>query len=376
MKSRLPSFAGNLRWIAFGALSAAALWAQGNSGQANRPNSAGDEEWTRLASLNNAAKAPSSKSAGGKFLVKTPAEVKADQLARALAYRSLAQAAKEFAAQFPAHPSAPVARKLEALAGISGIAADDSTHEQVALKVANDYRVDRKNRPTDRFEVAHVVERHQIGRKLGGRHYLTSPVEAEKMADRLRKEFGGLPEVYGLYLSVAQNTNCDNGADVARKILQLPAPPAIKAAARQVVERRALLGKSFEFPLTRPDGVATTLSRVAGQRTVVCVWPGDKQPAGPPGLHLFKQSAAPGIQWVYVSLGSLPAASTIGVKHAKPAGTTFEEPLGLKSPLATRLKITQLPCVYVFDEQKRLTGFGRIEDLPALLSQTRRLIEP
>lgn len=355
--------------------------------------SEGDRAWSAVEALRSSTRptpapatptSPSNTTAGNNTpTASTPATTTAASASnqsrtqqQATASRATAQAAKDFYSRYPTHPQAAPARKLEALSAVDGIAAGDSAYEQQAIKVANDYRVDRKNPAADRFQVAHTVERYQVSKKLGGKHYLTSPVEAEKMADRLRKELGELHEVHALYLTIARSTNCENGGDVARKLLQLPVSPSIKTAARQIIERRALLGKPLEFSLTTAEGKTTKLSEFTGGRTVVCFWDGKNHPAGPPGLHEQRRLATPDTTWVYVSVGALAPMAKGTAKTARPAGTTCVEPLGVRSPLLAQLKITQLPCVYVLDARKNLSGIGRIDELPVLLSRQRRLIEP
>ena len=93
-------------------------------------------------------------------------------------------------------------------------------------------------------------------------------------------------------------------------------------------------------------------------------------------MYDFKQNAVPGTKWVYVSLGALGTPSKGAKPAATPPGTTCVEPLGLKSPVATQLKIDRLPVVYVFDEKRKLSAYGRIDELPWLLSGVNRLIAP
>ena len=318
-------------------------------------------------------------------------------MARAQSSRQTAAAARDFYTRFPAHAQAAAARKWEALAGLAGIT-DDQAHEAAALKTAGDFRVNQAHPIADRFEVAHAVERFHVGRKIGGRHWLSAPFESEGLADRLRMEFGHLPEVYGNYLTIAEHTQCDHSRDLSRRILQMPAPAHVKAAAQRVFERANLMGKPLDFPLTTTAGKATRLSSLAGAtagaRTVVVFWDGPRAPAGPAGLHPYVKNAPPNTQWVYISLGAWTRppsirdgnGSAIGVGHGKqappairanaaPPGTYCVEPLGLRSPLVAQLKLSQLPFVCVLDEKRQLNAFGRVDELPALLAGINRLVE-
>lgn len=331
------------------------------------------------------------------------AQTKARAEARTQASRQSAVAAKDFYARFPAHAQAPAARKLEALSGLAGIIVTDPAHETAALKIAGDFRANKAHPISDRYEVAHAVERHVVGRKLGGKHWLSAPFESEKLADRLHGEFGHLPEVYGNYLAIAEHTQCDHSRDLARRILQMPAPAPVKAAAQRVFDRANLMRKPLDFPLKTTAGAATRLATLAGsgagKRTVVVFWDGTRNPAGPPGLHPYVQKAPANTTWVYVSLGtwSPPSAAAKGNANANananaaangksaaptirasaaPPGTYCVEPLGWRSPVAQQLKISSLPFVCVLDDKKALNAFGRIDEIPALLAGINRLFEP
>lgn len=329
------------------------------------------------------------------------AEAQARAVARVQSARQTAAAAKAFYTRFPAHAQAPDARKLEALSGLAGITAADQPHEAAALKAAGEFRANRAHPIVDRYEVAHAVERQVIGRKLGGKSWLSSPFESEAMADRLRGEFGHLPQVDANYLAVAQYTPCDHSREVAQRILGMPVSPSIKAAAQRLVDRGNLIGRPLDFPLTPAAGPPTRLAALAGStpgvRTLVVFWDAVRSPAGPPGLHPFVQKAPPNTQWVYVALGAWrpPTKASPGNANASaaaanaaaragppairasaaPPGTYCVEPLGLRSTVAAQLKLSSLPFVCVVDDRKRLNAFGRIDEIPALLAGINRLLE-
>ena len=373
---------------------------------ANRPatpagdNAAANQAWTAFTNLQKSAATPAAAGQG----VSASAQIQAQKTAQAQSARQVAAAARDFYTRFPSHAEAGKARKQEALSAIAGITDDDPGYETTALKTAGDFRVNKANPIEDRFDVAHAVERHTVGRKLGGKSWLSAPFESEAMADRLRGEFGHYPGVYGNYLNVAEHTTCDHSRDMAQRILQMPAPAHVKAGAQRVLDRALLMRKPLDFPLTTTDGAATRLATLAGSgtgaRTVVILWDGIRVPSGPPGLHLYAKNNPANTRWVYVSLGAWtkpaatpPAAPGIGKGNANgvgngksatpavrasaaPPGTYCVEPLGWKSPLVAQLKISQLPFVCVLDDKKNLNAFGRVDEIPALLAGINRLVEP
>jgi hypothetical protein len=186
-------------------------------------------------------------------------KVKNEREARAQKFRQTAQAAQDFYLQHPNAPKAAEARKLEALAGLEGITPTDRTHERAALATAAAFRTNRSHPVSARFEVAHAMERRAASKKILGRPWFSHPAVGGMMLDALHAEFGELPEIYGGFLALAEHSNCDNGRDVALRIVQAPAPESIKSAARRLIERYALVRQPLDFPLTPLAGRATTL---------------------------------------------------------------------------------------------------------------------
>jgi hypothetical protein len=150
----------------------------------------------------------------------------------------------------------------------------------------------------------------------------------------------------------------------------------VKASARRLLDRYALVRRPLDFPLVPVQGRATNLSQLAGKTTIVCFWDGTHHPEGPPGLYDFKKKSTPSTKWIYVSLGALGTGAK-GIKPlVSPPGTICVEPLGWQSPLVRRLRLNELPYVFVLDEKQQLSGYGRIDEIPALISGIGRPILP
>ncbi len=353
------------------------------------PPVTGDAAWANISALSRTAVTPAPSPAVAVMpspipavpvtprpAAKTPVQIATEKGNRALAHRQVAQAAKDFYAQYPTHTKAAAARKLEATAGIEGITDTDKVHERAALKTADDYRKNKSHFAGDRFEVAHAVERLHLGRSNGGKPWHARPNESEDMTDRLRKEFGDIPHVHGSYLAIAEATDCENSGDVAGKVLQMPVSPEVRRAAQRLYDRWKLIGQKLDFPLKTADGKAARLAQFSGARTVVYVWDGVRDPKGPVGLKSAANVAPPGTQWVYVSLGAFTPKAGDAKSRGTPTGAYCVETLGYASPLAEQLKISALPCVYVLDASGTVTGFGKPSELPSLLMQGKRLIIP
>ena len=120
--------------------------------------------------------------------------------------------------------------------------------------------------------------------------------------------------------------------------------------------------------MARPD-FPVTLAAVAGRTTVVCLWDATRHPSGPPGLHDYRRKPRPDTRWILVALGPLPPAAKGRRDFAAPAGALLcTEPLGWNSPLVSRLELAQLPYVFVLDDRRRVSGYGRLDDLPHLFA--------
>lgn len=342
-----------------------------NPASATPPAHAGDPAFAALqARSREAANARVTRPNGVVAASRTEAaRIRAERDARTKKFRAAAQAAREFHAAYPSHPKAAEARKVEALAGLEGIAPKDKAYERAALAVATAFRHDRSHSLRDRIEVAHAIESREIQLRTLGRTWFSQPVLAEIMLDRLRTEFGEQPEIWGRYLSLAENASCDAGREVAYRVVQSSyAPEPTRDAARLILDRYTLIGQPLDFPLTPTQGRPTTLAQVAGRTTVVCFWDGKSQPAGPPGLADLAKNPLPNTRWVYVSIGDLGPLPKGAKPRSAPPGTTCVETLGWQSPLIARLRLSQLPWALVLDEQTRLSGYGRIDEIPALLA--------
>ncbi len=340
---------------------------------------AGDAAWDTVQSSVRAAGAVKvTKITGPVAATKAEADTaKAERAARAKKLREVAQGAKAFQAQHPQHPQLGAARKLEVLADLEGILPTDRAHRLAAEAKAQAFRTDTARPLTDRMEVADAMERRAIQLKLPGHAWTKNPVLAETMLDGMKAEFGDRPEIWARYLNLAENTYCDAGRDVAYRIVQSPvAAEATKAAARRILERYALVRKPLDFAVTPTQGRATTLAQLAGKTTVIVLWDGTKVPGGPPGLAEFQKNPRPDTQWVYISVGEI-GTNPKGRSDAKyPPGVIAVESANRKGPAMARLQPARLPYAFVLDEQKRLSGYGRVEEIPDLIAGIGRRAMP
>jgi hypothetical protein len=292
-------------------------------------------------------------------------------------FREVARTARAFAARHGSHPRAVDAAKVAILADLEGILPRDARHAADARSAAEAFRRNPRHPVAARAEVALALEQREIRRRTLGRPWHAQPVLAEEMLDRLRGEFGDRAELWQAGLTLAEGAACDAGREAAQRVYQAPgAAPGLRAAAQQVLERYALVRQPLALTLTPAGGRPTVLERLAPERTVLCFYDAERQPLGPPGLHALAERPPGRVGWIYVAVGR-PAPVPKGSRaRPRPNGVLCLEPAGWRSPVVSALRINQLPYAFVLDERQRVSGYGRLSEIPALLAGIGRPILP
>jgi hypothetical protein len=300
-----------------------------------------------------------------------------DQEQGARRFREVARSARDFAARHGTHPRAVDAAKVAILADLEGILPRDARHAADARSAAEAFRRNPRHPAAARAEVALALESQEISRHTLGRPWHAQPVLAEEMLDRLQSEFGARPELWHARLALAEGTACDAGREAAQRVFQAPgASPALRVAARQVLERYALVGQPLALTLTPAGGRPTVLERLASGRTVLCFYDAERQPLGPPGLHGLAKQPPARVGWIFVALGR-PASVPPGQRtRPRPEGLLCLEPTGWRSPVVSALHLNQLPYALVLDERLRVSGYGRLSEIPSLLAGIGRPLLP
>jgi hypothetical protein len=292
-------------------------------------------------------------------------------------FRELARTAREFAARHGSHPRAVDAAKVAILADLEGILPRDARHAADARSAAEAFRRNPRHPAAARAEVALALEQREISRCTLGRPWHAQPVLAEGMLDRLRVEFGDRAELWQAGLTLAEGAACDAGREAAQRVYQAPgAAPGLRAAARLVLERYALVRQPLALTLTPAGGRPTALERLAPERTVLCFYDAERQPLGPPGLHALAERPPSRVRWIYVAVGRSAPVPKGARARPRPNGVLCLEPAGWRSPVVSTLRINQLPYAFVLDERQRVSGYGRLSEIPALLAGIGRPILP
>lgn len=322
------------------------------------------QAWTSLQSLAaaNAAAAPAKQ---------TVAQVDSGRNQVALQWRPVAAAARTFYQTYPADKNAGAAQKLEAVLSLQGVVNGDPAYEQAALTLAQGYRQNPEIPAKDRFEVALLAERVQARQKLGGRASGFIPAEMEKIADKLRGEFGSTPEVYDFYVAVARSGDMATGKRIAQNVLAWPASAPAKAEAAQILERSALLNTRLAIKLKRTDGQQVDLAQQSGKMTLVYLWsPRSTNALGP--LKSYAKSLPSGTQIIYVGVGASAVQVQAAQTSAPVPGTFCLEEKGVTGPTLDALHVRHLPYVFVLSPSGTLAGYGPASELTNLVAVANR----
>ena len=301
---------------------------------------------------------------------KTPAQLNAEIKQQAARYRQTAQSAREFYTTHSGHPKAGEARKLEALAAIRGVEAGNAAHEQVAFDLGKAFRENAVNPIADRFEVALAMDRLDLSLQIKSRKARGRPEDWKAVGDKLKPEFGAVPALYTYYMDIARTLDAATAAKLAAEVnAAAAAPMSAKAQAKAILDREGLVGKTVSAKLTTVDAAPLDLGAQKGKVTVVLAWsPSDTSPLA--NLKRFEKSLPSDTQVIYLAMGGTAAQVTRGKAEAVVPGIHCHAPTGPLARAANdglKLQYSRLPRAYVLNRSGVLVGYGKVEDLPALM---------
>lgn len=323
-----------------------------------------DDDWRSLQALLVPAK-----TAGAAR--RTPVQLATARLQHADRLQQAAQQAKDFYTRHPTAPNAATARKLEVTATLESARLGRTTADAGALALATAYRADRSQLREHRFEVALAADRLSLIRRVGDKSPRDRPQDYEKLADDLRREFGSIPEIHGLYAGLAASLDFEAANRLATRLLEMKPSPATKAAAQAITARYGLLNRPLSLRLTGLDTKSFELpGAVTGSTpTILYVWTPGANATDPFGaLDAVKARLPRDSRWIYLGLGVSAAQATAARAKAPFAGTHCIDDGGTRSAVAQRLKVRSSPTVFVLNRRGELTGYGRVDELPTLLT--------
>lgn len=268
---------------------------------------------------------------------------------------AVASAAREFYTQFPGHPNAVKARKIEVLALLDDSSKGGVTSEKDADRAADQFRKDSALPAADRFDVAWRAERRKLKQNGNGR---ADRSDIERLADRLKNEFGDVESLYDVYGELMRNSAFEDANRIAQKILASPAPEYLKTAAKAETTRYALRGKKVGASIADGDGKPLTLATGKNAYTVLYFSRASDR------LNVF--AATTGLNLTWVRVATEPEASS-GDDTANPRVATCVERDGLKGPLCSALGVTAIPYIVILDGNQKVRSYGAPQFLASML---------
>lgn len=286
--------------------------------------------------------------------------------------RNTSALARTFYTQFPTHPKAGEARKIEALFALRGISSRQAAQEESALAVAKAYRINKSNSLADRCEVALAIERMQLslavkshGRQMQGRDYL-------RIAEELLVEFGERPELYSFLMDVAPSTRPIDALTMAAKVKQsTTADLKTKSKAQFIIEEAALVGKPIALQLTSVDGSIVDLAKSRNRAAIVIVF----APSDPVGIMIAAPLSGMSprkFDVIYVAVGGTELEALASQSMAPIAGAFCYASKGaVAQRIISSLKLgtSSIPRAYVINKDGLLIGYGREQELVGLIAK-------
>lgn len=330
---------------------------------------AADQKWNDLSRLS--APAPVARASSGKKASITDVEASVKQ--QAARARQAAQAAREFYTQFPSHPKANEARKMEAMSTVQATESADSAGVQSALAVARPYRQNTQHSPADRLDVSLAMDRLELSAKIRQGQEVDTAAKWKALADVLRAQFGDMPALDAYCLDIARTADPATTVQLANAVKQSrSASAAAKAKAQAFLDREALVGKPVQLKLSQVDGGDLVVGQPGAKVRVILAWDAS-DPGALASMSQYEQNLR-NAEVVYVALGGSASAVRESKQRVRVAGAYCHAPAGAGYRVvaeALKLRYTPLPRLFVIDKQGAVVGAGSTRDLVTLLSQVR-----
>ena len=191
------------------------------------------------------------------------------------------------------------------------------------------------------------------------------------MAEKLRHEFGDLPEVFRLYAGVAKGADMKNAMRLAEKIIASSAPAETTAEAGAILNRQLLIGRRLNGKLTSLDGKTVDFEKGIRNPTLIYVWP-ISHPDLLRGIAAAKKVLPANAQIVYFSPGATEAQLRDIKKQPPIKGAFCYQPAGQSRSFAEQLQLQHAPYVFVLNGSGAVVGYGAARELPGLLPLIRQ----
>lgn len=281
-----------------------------------------------------------------------------------------AAAAHAFYTAYPSDSRAPAAQKIEVLSTLEAAGLDPAAYQASAVALATAFRNNTSLAVDDRIDVAFACDRMLL--PLGGKPLEDNGPAYVKLVDNLYAEFGPQDRIFNLYIGAMESVDETTALAVANELVALNAPAFALTPAQAVIARSNLVGKPVNLsPFVYNSGPLNVAVPV-GEPTILYFWSNANGLSQLPLLGQYTASTPAGVRVIYICLQANMSAVAQAEAQAPLPGIFCFQASGLNTNEETTLGLLCLPYAYVLDSRGNLSGYGRPEDLPALLGALRQ----
>lgn len=279
----------------------------------------------------------------------------------------LANRAHDFARNHPDSPDAPKAEQVESLLLIRAAELGDKDNAARLAALVAAVRINQKLPQHERFVVAARANELAIEQtsKLSHADRLAAYV---KSARALALEFPGEAETYESLGALAEDLpDMTAGVALAQEIAGMNAPETVKARARTIVARAALIGQSPEIAGLDDPTLVASLKRTLPKPLLVYTWSAS-DPNSVRMAQWLKAHASDRVIMVGVNLDADIAAAKTKADASALASTQIYNPLGAENVWAKQLCLTRPGLIYLFDRKRILREVRGEQDIQRKLA--------
>jgi thiol-disulfide isomerase/thioredoxin len=279
-----------------------------------------------------------------------------------------ADTAKDFYTRFPEDSKAADARKKEynlVQVAVLKFGITNQTERLAALE-ANRAK-DPSLSEDERFELRmRAVDAAAANKKDQGMPAVFA--ELEKGARELQKEFPKRPEVYGMLLEVAFNSEPEKLRALAKEITDGPAPDPVKAQAKTLLDRLEAVGKPVDIKFTAVDGREVDVSKMPGKVVLVdfwATWCGPCVAELPNVKAAYDKLHAKGFEIVGISFDDDKDKLTAFVSEKQMAWPQYFDGKGWGNKFGQQFGVQMIPAMWLVDKKGNLRDIQAGGDLEA-----------
>jgi thiol-disulfide isomerase/thioredoxin len=262
----------------------------------------------------------------------------------------IADAARSFYTQYPAHPKVGEAHELEdeVLASAWYFGATNLTQRLVQLE--HERFADPNLKAHERF----LLRRGQVDRLMRG-----SLDEFEKAALDLQKDFPNEDIVYYQLARVLDRCGIDRSQKLAEQLLSGPMPDSREAG---ILKRRLeRIGKPIDLKFTAAEGKQVDAAKMHGKVVIVQFWSTTCVPCVlemPTIKALFDKYHGQGLELVGVNLDIDPAKARRFVRDKKLEWPQHYRDKGDSNDFSKEVEVMGIPAFLLVDKQGKVRSWN------------------